>query len=128
MEGCRDERGSHIAYNTHLLWGLYSSLTYVSLHMPPLKRDTWLPRAQPGNDKSSLLSLYLHPRPTHREMTRYTEKLHMHRSASFIVATVVIDADVLSPSACQLGCNVTRILHIEIMTSTLCASVFPTSE
>lgn len=64
MEGYRDERGSHIAYNAHLHWGLYGSLTYVSLHMAPLKRDTWLPRAEQGKDKSSVLYLHWHPKHT----------------------------------------------------------------
>ncbi len=73
MKGWRDERGSHIAYNAYLLWGLHSSLTYVSLHMPPLKRDTWLPRAQQGNDKSSLLSLHQHPRCTEGKASLHEE-------------------------------------------------------
>lgn len=37
-----------IGYNAFLLWGLGTSLTYVRLHMPLLKRDTWPPEGQTG--------------------------------------------------------------------------------
>lgn len=43
---------------------------------------------------------------------------------SFSVATAVIDADVLISESRQLSCNLTFILHIEIMTSLLYTSCF----
>lgn len=88
--------------------------------MPPLG-DT--PGSQgPYREMTSPLSFpFISIRDAHRETIHYSCSCGI----SFIVATVVVDADVLISPSCWLWCNVTYMLQTEIVTSSLCTSGFP---